>query len=693
MKEKFFANKFCMLFFPLFVLALFSYSIYSYYYVYVRWSNIPEIILYSVLTVVTTAVMGWFAVETDKSKNRTAGKKLLCTAAVIAVSIAVLFGVTYLINNVWGKAGEAKFAISVSLTLMMLINIVLSIIFFSNRSKSGLKILNRVLAAVIAIAMACASLNIIHGFFTYHWTYPIYRMFNDIGGTATDNASVVYDFAYSTEKPLQTDNLGSDTEMGISLAKNELEGLQILFAANKKGVGISLEVTDFTNSAGEKLPVTVYREVYTAVREYGDTFSNKYADALVPVTAADTLSLEKNKAQAFYIETRSSADSAAGEYTAVLTAKDSSGNVILTKSITATVWNFTLPQKPASDTAMGLASAKFWELNGFDASSYGWNGVGGADITDEQSEMYLRYYNYLLDHKISPYTLPYDILDDRADAFMSDERVTSFCIPYPSDDAKLIQYYEKVTSNPVWAAKGYFYPIDEPGNSEAYAEYTEMTERLARLCPGYNMVTPFCTQKVTIDGQEYSAVELQEGKSSILCAISDMYDKDGFYPEMTSAAESGSRIWWYVCCGPQGDYNNFFIRHDAIQHRLLFWQQKSLNITGLLYWSTTYWDKANPWESSKTWDSYDAAGDGCLLYPGPSVGIDGPVGTIRIANITDGIEDYDYLTLAEKQFGREWIDAKISEVTSSLTEYTGDDALLESVRSSIGEALARAEVS
>ena len=256
-----------------------------------------------------------------------------------------------------------------------------------------------------------ASLNIIHGFYL-HWT-SVYRMFNEFAAPQPTNASVVYDFAYSTKSRFNR-HLGSDTEMGISLAKNELEGLQILFAAKKKGVGISLEVPTL-NSAGEKFQ-SRSREVYTAVREYGDTFSNKYADALVPVTAADTLSLEKNKAQAFYIETRSSADSAAGEYTAVLTAKDSSGNVILTKSITATVWNFTLPQKPASDTAMGLASAKFWELNGFDASSYGWNGVGGADITDEQSEMYLRT-TLLSTIKSRPNTAD-DILDDRADAFM-----------------------------------------------------------------------------------------------------------------------------------------------------------------------------------------------------------------------------------------------------------------------------------
>ena len=46
------------------------------------------------------------------------------------------------------------------------------------------------------------------------------------------------------------------------------------------------------------------------------------------------------------------------------------------------------------------------------------------------------------------------------------------------------------------------------------------------------------------------------------------------------------------------------------------WQQRSLDISGLLYWSTTYCEKANPWESTKTWDDYNSAGDGMLIYPG-----------------------------------------------------------------------------
>ena len=258
------------------------------------------------------------------------------------------------------------------------------------------------------------------------------------------------------------------------------------------------------------------------------------------------------------------------------------------------------------------------------------------------------------------------------------------------DDDLLVEYYTKVTSNPDWAKKGYFYPIDEPGNAEAYAKYTEITDRLSRLCPGYNMVTPFNTDKVIIDGKEMSSVQLQAGKSSVLCGLSKVVNRGTTLEEMMAQVKNGSRAWWYVCCSPGGDYCNFFEFLDGIKHRLLMWQQRSLDISGLLYWSTTYCEKANPWESTKTWDDYNSAGDGMLIYPGGYISFDGPIASLRLMNIADGMEDYDYFALAEAKFGKEWVNEKIARVVTSPTEYTSDHALFEQVRREIGVALAEA---
>ena len=59
-------------------------------------------------------------------------------------------------------------------------------------------------------------------------------------------------------------------------------------------------------------------------------------------------------------------------------------------------------------------------------------------------------------------------------------------------------------------------------------------------------------------------------------------------------------------------------------------------------------------------------GDGVLLYPGPA----GPIGSIRLANIRDGLEDYEYLWLLAQKDGIEAARAACQPVTRCLTDFT-----------------------
>jgi hypothetical protein len=102
----------------------------------------------------------------------------------------------------------------------------------------------------------------------------------------------------------------------------------------------------------------------------------------------------------------------------------------------------------------------------------------------------------------------------------------------------------------------------------------------------------------------------------------------------------GKEVWWYVNHTPPRPYANFFIDFAAIEHRVLFWQSWALGIKGVYYWAANYTEQGeNPWFSQL--DVTPANGDGLLIYPSPS----GPVSSIRLEAIRDGIEDYDYLAL------------------------------------------------
>ncbi len=673
-------------------------SLYFYHREYIPWDNLALAYTCSAISCLAFCGLSVFCVL---SKKQSVSRIVIKTFISTLVYVLVLFVLTLILNNVLGLNGHLdsilsgvmpsnRFAITVTYTVIGLMTAIVLSIFLKNSLKTRIIPLLQAILLIIPCVYGIVQLEPIIP--AAEKLYPVYRIFASQGGTKTADENIFYDFAYSTEKLQPYDNLNKDTECSISLAKNEREAFQLAVYSNKNNKKISISCTDFQNEQGDSIPVRIFSERYVDVPHYGRSlFTDKYPDALIPVSSEDSTELKKNELLIFYIEAVSNKENSDGEYTATLSLYDESNNEILSKEIKAEVWDFVLEEEYFSESAMGIFSGTFWELMGYDATGYGINGGVKEALDNERQQVYELYYNFLLEHHISAYVLPYDILDERADAYMSNPAVKSFNIPYTEDAELLKKYYDKVSSNEEWAKKAFFYPIDEPQNAEQYERYNEMTAFLAEHCEGYNMVTPFFVAEVEIDGNTYSSVELQSGKSSILCPISNIFDVGDFNERLYSslAENEDSRLWWYVCCGPTGEYNNLFTHLDSIRHRILFWQQYQRDVNGFLYWNSIYCDKGNPWETSKTWEKYESAGDGCLMYPGKYMGIDEPVATLRLKGVADGMEDYAYLRICEEIKGSEWVKQKIAEITDSLTTYTDDDAQLLNIRKELADAICK----
>lgn len=662
---------------------------------YLPWTNIAIIYTLAALSCLAFCALTVF---TLLIKEKSTLKIIIKTFISTLVYVLVLFVLTLILNNILGANGHLdsiikempanKFAITITYIVIGLMTSILLCVFLKNSFKIKLIPLFQAILLILPCIYGIVALDDIIPPFKH--LYPAYRVLVPQGGTKTADKNVFYDFAYTTEKIQPYDNLGTDTEMSISLAKNEREALQLAVYSNKSDKKISITCSDFSNSNGESIPVRVFNERFVEVPMFGtNKFTDMYPDGLIPLSENSSINLIKNELTIFYIETVSEKTTTAGEYTATLKLYDENNNEILSKELKAEVWDFTLEEEYFSESAMGLFSGAFWELMGYESAGYGGNGSLRKPLNGEQEKIYEQYYNFLLEHHISAYVLPYDILDERADAYMSNPAVKTFQIPYTEDEELLKKYCEKVSSNEEWARKAFFYPIDEPKDEEAYNRYTEMTDYLKRLYPGYNMVTPFFVTDVEIGGNTYSSAELQSDKSSILCPISNIFEEEDFKNKLYSTLDENknSRLWWYVCCGPTGEYNNLFIHLDAIRHRILFWQQYQRDVEGFLYWNSIYCEKGNPWETSKTWYKYESAGDGCLIYPGKYMDIDEPVATLRLKNVADGMEDYAYLRLCEEIKGSEWVEQKILEISDSLTSYTTDDILLQNVRKELAKAI------
>ncbi|MCK4672928.1 DUF4091 domain-containing protein [candidate division WOR-3 bacterium] len=125
------------------------------------------------------------------------------------------------------------------------------------------------------------------------------------------------------------------------------------------------------------------------------------------------------------------------------------------------------------------------------------------------------------------------------------------------------------------------------------------------------------------------------------------FSRAAFHQEKVKARQDlGELIFVY--------HNDPYIDTPLINKRLYAWQYKLAGVDGVYaWWNLTYWLK-NPYEGPSAIEdkrhrvyNYLKAGDGVLLYPNPK-GKGPPINSIRWEVFRQGLEDYEYLWLLEK---------------------------------------------
>lgn len=481
-------------------------------------------------------------------------------------------------------------------------------------------------------------------------------------------------FAPSATKVLRDAKPNADAGCwGLAAAQNEVEACQLVLLSDRPVIGATVTVSDLRLADRSTALAAKLFKVEYVPNIVGET---AYPDPLPPL---GPLNLQPNQAQPVWISIRVPKGAKPGNYAGMVRV-DADGK-ITEYPLQLHVWGFALPETPSSATAFGINRSFIAERQGEQAAS------------PKGCRLYEQYYEMLLDHRISAYEIPPDLMAPEAAKYLNDPRMTAFQIPYPADDATLMSLVARLKEGG-WYSKGYFYPIDEPVKKEAYEQLAGISGRLHQLAPGYRCVVPF--YRGPDWDEKLTAFDLMTNRVNVWCPNSEHFDGSPVTrPALDQRRRLGEPIWWYVCCGPGEPYNNFFIDMPAMSHRMLFWQQKRENVEGLLYWSTTHWPPGmtkDPWTDMANVKDINPKlrGDGSLFYPGKPVGVEGPVSSLRLEVIRDGLEDFDYLTLADAKLGKEATLPYVTRLAADLKDYEHDPLTLEKVRRELGDLLERA---
>ncbi len=548
----------------------------------------------------------------------------------------------------------------------------------------------------------------------------------------------------------------------VSMMQNESEAGQVVFKFNKDISNFTVEVSDLVSKTKQKISkdnVTVYMQRYLTLDKDLDNIADfptgtSVPDFLLPVQYAISSkenSIKKDQYQGFVADIKTDADTAGGVYSGTITF--TFDGVKKEIPVSVTVWGFKYSgtremkssflvyrsalvggEYEASDETIQnytdmLTDYKVNAMVVENPSKY--NASTMKDYVDNQVRMIDANPNY------SSIPLPVvniprsftvgDIPSNRDSLTESGKVITMMydlihnLVLHSSDDVNYVKY-------------AYFY-LTNFDEMDMYTEKDGSYERGLKFFAkgGYlDQVLQKIVDKISSDGElvKFNAVKREEMIQSILkinrvnplttfnstivetlnqtsCPYISQLENSEYYSRYDYNRDDNSNgdLWTYTCVGPKAPYPTFHLDDYNLGSRTTGWTMKRRNVTGYLYYAVNIYDEQNDAANGAFIDPYtaptrnaDCPGDGFLIYPGRKYGSDRPFPSNRLLCFRDGMDDYDLLSVyereistAERNYGVSFdYESMMNEVYDSVITnalYVNDDKAVLSAREEVANRI------
>jgi hypothetical protein len=515
------------------------------------------------------------------------------------------------------------------------------------------------------------------------------------------------------------DTLGSRRAAVLTAARNEYAPFQIIVRAGSHGLKRVNAVADgLVSKRGHTIPadrITLYREYYIEVKKLSPKSKGGpgwYPDALIPFVdpstgkppvharfAATPFDIDPDSNQPLWVDVRTPPDATPGEYTGAITIS-AEGIRPHKVPIALTVWDFTLSETPSMRTQFGDAGVDPL-LPRPDQTA--WGGLDEAG----QHALHTAYAELMAAHKISspipPFLMPKVNADGSIDPqpthaallkWIDRFHVTGFPIrflgadglgwpgdPLGKDRERNVRYLRSMYTYlraHHWDKIAYIYVADEPSSQEAYNDVRARSKFVHQVVPGLKVL---CTKGPQVQNRSWGSLV---GSVDIWVPIWPMFE----VATVKKRLSVGEEIWSYTAlCQGHRDTPFWQLDFPTLNYRIPMWISWRFSITGLLYWSTTNWSSTQDvWTQPLTYgDQYNM--EGSLLYPGADAGVQGFITSMRLKQIREGLEDYEYLTMLAQRRGRAVAEAVVNRIARSWHDWDTNPRHLLDARAEIARLI------
>lgn len=498
---------------------------------------------------------------------------------------------------------------------------------------------------------------------------------------------------------------GTLKEARIKAARNEAEAFQVVVRAGEGGIKeVTAEASDLRGEGDRVIGrrhVSIFREHYLEVKT--PTMKSKeppglIPDALIPLVlpkapakpprfVGSPFALPADFNQPLWVEIAVPKDAAAGEYAGQITVS-AAGQRPVVVPVTLVVWDFTLPDTPTLRTNFGGLGKRL--LTGH---------AGFKPDTAPYRALERRYAEAMAAHRLCPPIPPYlrpkvgpggaiDPKETHAGLkeWIETFHVTGIRVDYPEDKdpaagdpAKYFRTLAAYFKESGWEKLPYVTVGDEPNDQKAYEEVRKRAKLIHEAAPGLKVL---CTEQPAPQDPAWGTLV---GSVDLWVPLWPHFDEKS----VAERQKAGEEVWstTTLCQGRDGEETPFWqLDFPLLNYRIPAWASRRYGLSGLLYWTVVYWIEGDTWTMPVTHKQQSTGkpfnGEGVLFYPGTDAGIDGPVASMRLKALRDGLEDYEYLVLA----GDAGV-AKAGEIARSWTRWETDRAKVLAARDELAKII------
>jgi len=530
-----------------------------------------------------------------------------------------------------------------------------------------------------------------------------------------------------TRKLRRSAPAGETLEVRLDAAANEWESFQILVRAEGPVDGVRIEPTPLVGPDGHELSLQsmrLYRQHQLHLTE--PTFRNQdfepgwYPDPLIPWRHPVTLKplrgarytampfdLPAKETHGFWIDLNVPPDTPPGEYRATYRVR-ADGQSPVDVPVILEVWGFTLPARPAWRTALGSPAERmrrYYERLATEKK---------ATPPDDWAAVDHQCAEMLHEHRINatppPGSLNVEPQPDRTlhapdeqiatfQQFVDRYHVNAYRVPHPNtyvddpDDEKQAEVLEAWLHG--WddaieridrpGVVFYIYLCDEPATADDYV-YVQRWGRAIHMIG--TRLKVLVTEQTWPQDSRFGDLH---GCVDIWCPLFSLYRPT----EARRRQKLGEQIWTYTALCQRMRTPWWHIDYPLLNYRVPAWTSWRFGITGLLYWGgMANWRYVDdPWTDPQTLDRREKSfgalfnGEGVLVYPARAVGYEGIAPSIRLKALRDGIEDYDYLTLAALRHEKAWTYEQVMTLTPHWFKWNEDPQAYEETRRNLARAI------